>query len=425
MSEQSSTDSGTPTAPTNRYQRLFQVPVLRHVLGAEAASKVGDWFTFVAASIIVFDLGGGKALGAFHIVRGLAPVVIGTRAGSLASRFHPVRLMIVADLVRAVLVASVGLLAALDVLTWPVALLLFSVAAAIGVVFRPAQMVVIARETPDELKPAINGILTVVQTGALSIGPILAGLAATHLGPAGLMWIDAATYTLSALLLVGALGFQDNRQPVPQGADKPSFRNVATSLLAIPRVRAPYVFHLTSHLVAGATFLLIVGIAQRFDDPDGQIGFLTGAVGVGSFIGAIAATRIATGSTRRVMAGATLALGPLLVLASSLQTWVLVAAAIFALGFMANLVEPFAWSEYQQAVPDKLMGASFGFIDATTTASILGASAIVGWLLDIADIGFIGAIAAVAVIAASTFGMTLLGPTRTSSPAPDAAGSGC
>ena len=404
-------DPGKSTTTAKQSARsLLAAPIRRHVLAAEGTSKLGDWFTFVAASVIVYDLGGGKALGAFHVVRGLVPVLLGPRAGNLSSRFHPVRLMIATDLVRALLIASVGFLAAFDLLTWPAALVLFSVAAGLGAIFRPAQMIVLSKETPDELKPAINGFLTLVQTGALSVGPILAGLATVWLGPTGLMLVDAATYTLSALLLVGALSFQALERSAAEEGGKPSFRNVATLLLAVPRFRAPYVFHLTSHVVAGSTFVIVVGIAQRFADPESQIGYLTGVIGVGSVIGALVATRIAARSTRKVMAGATLLLGPLLMVATNFSTWILIAVAMFVLGVTANLVEPFAWSEYQQSVPEKLMGASFGFIDATTTASILGASAVVGWLLDLTDVDSIGLVVGAVVMAASLGGLLLFSP---------------
>src|SRR5437763_251007 len=83
----------------------------------------------------------------------------------------------------------------------PVLLLLSAVKTLFAVLFEPAGRAVLPRLVPDhELEPA-NAALGIGTHGLEVAGPLLAAALLPALGIRGVLWVDVASFVLSALLL--------------------------------------------------------------------------------------------------------------------------------------------------------------------------------------------------------------------------------
>jgi MFS family permease len=181
--------------------------VLRHrefrlLLGGQAASTVGDRIVFVALALYVSEIGSPSDVGlvlAAHSVPLVGFLLIG---GVWADRLPRHKLMIAADLIRFSLHA---LLAALiftgAVEVWHIVVIeaLFGAAEAF---FRPAYTGLVPQTVPEEAIQQAKAATGMVETLAEFAGPALATALVLGVGPGWAFAIDAATFLVSAALLL-------------------------------------------------------------------------------------------------------------------------------------------------------------------------------------------------------------------------------
>src|SRR5688572_33277551 len=93
---------------------VFRNPGLRKVNLALAGSIVGDWAYAVGVSVYAYRQGGATAVGVFGVVRYLSMAAIGPFTSVLADHHDRRRVMVIADLLRAALIAVAALVIAAD-----------------------------------------------------------------------------------------------------------------------------------------------------------------------------------------------------------------------------------------------------------------------------------------------------------------------
>lgn len=174
---------------------------LHRVLGAQALSSLGTSISTVALAVMVFDLSGSVLHMGGVLAASAAPlVVMSFVGGALLDKYEGRRLMVVSDVARAALVLSMPVAASQSVG------LIYLVAGVIGVfsaLFNPSQVRVIGlMVSPDRLVKA-NSYLSVFREGAEIGGYLVGGALVASLGYFATFTIDAATYGVSALLLLG------------------------------------------------------------------------------------------------------------------------------------------------------------------------------------------------------------------------------
>jgi len=186
---------------------------------SQGISLLGDRFHWVAISLWVYAQT-GSALSVSYAVIALmvGPAAVGLFAGVLVDRWNRKWTMILADLVRAALVAAIPLLMSRDIRLVYLDLFLVSCATAF---FRPAMLATLpSTVAKTDLLPA-NSFFATIDTGTEIIGPVLAGFIVQLKGYSAAMYIDAVSYVVSAFLL----GFLSVRQRVsgPLGGRSPNF----------------------------------------------------------------------------------------------------------------------------------------------------------------------------------------------------------
>ncbi len=195
-----SRSSPTGAAGTRRpatYSEVFASGEYRAVLGSAALSWIGDYFTKVAVSYLVFTETRSVFWSAAAFAIGYLPWVLGPVLSAIADRYPYRRVMVAADLARMVLVAAIAL-------TDP------PVAVLIALLFATAMFSPPAEAARSALLPTILSgdryvVGVSVQKTASQLAQVLgysAGGVAAAVDAQLALLVDAATFAASALLLM-------------------------------------------------------------------------------------------------------------------------------------------------------------------------------------------------------------------------------
>jgi len=127
-------------------------------------------------------------------------LLVGFWAGALVDRLNRKGILIVSDVVRALLVMLIPSLIDRNIWLAFADLALISMATAF---FRPAMFAVIPQIVNRPSLLAANSFFSAMDTGTEIVGPLFAGLLAISYGYRFLLYLDAASYAVSALFILG------------------------------------------------------------------------------------------------------------------------------------------------------------------------------------------------------------------------------
>ena len=177
----------------------LRVPSFRLLFLGQLISSVGDVFYEVALPWFILSHGGtaqdlGIVLGAYGLPR-IATVFLG---GWLADRLQPRRVMLIADVARAVLVGLLALLAlGGHVILWQLVVIAVPLGTFAGL-FAPAYLALTPHLLPEDLLQSGNSLNSVSLQLATLVSPGIAGILVTHLDSAPALFIDALSFLVSA-----------------------------------------------------------------------------------------------------------------------------------------------------------------------------------------------------------------------------------
>lgn len=185
-------------------QPLFQL--LRNqnfmlVWWAGLISFVGNYMLFVALPVYVYgETGSALATGISVVATALPNVLVGQVAGVLVDRWDYRRTMLTANLLLVpVTLLFLGVTSAPWWLVVPVAFIQSSVGQFLG----PAENALLPTLVAKERLGAANSLNALNNNLARLVGPALGGLLIAGLGFAGVVVVDALTYLMAALLIIG------------------------------------------------------------------------------------------------------------------------------------------------------------------------------------------------------------------------------
>jgi MFS family permease len=176
----------------------------RRLWGGQVVSEIGDWLNNIAVLALAIELAGparqGHAVAVYAVARHLPLFLFGPVAGVVVDRADRRRVMIAADLARAVL--ALGFLIAQKYAALPliyaVGASLFSVSAFFNAAKRATLPNLVARA--DDLLAA-NSLSASTTAATIAVGSALGGLVATFAGRETVFVANAATFVLSALMI--------------------------------------------------------------------------------------------------------------------------------------------------------------------------------------------------------------------------------
>lgn len=382
-------------------------PAFRHLFLAHAISRAGDAFNTIALVVLVFRLTGSGVGVAGAVMFEVAPVLLlGPIAGLAADRLPRRRLMIAADLFRAVV--ALALVFAADNLGVAYAVA-FGLSAG-AVLFNPAAGSLLPEVVGEEdLVTANSAMWSVAVIAQIAIAP-LAGLVIARFGVEVAFAVNAATFGASALLLVGLRAGRTPADIVARGwsGALDGFRAVRSSPL-LSRLALVQVF---ASLSAGATSGLLVVLADRWLDigPSG-FGLLLGAIGAGAALGPLLLRRsIRPGDKRWLFGPFAVRSGVDLTLAAVANPAV-AGGALVVYGMSTSTGMIAYQSTLQTAVPRDIRGRAFAFYDVLWNTARLVSLAVGGIVAELADVRVVYLASALLLAAAAAIGLTANLPT--------------
>ena len=341
---------------------------------------MGSALSVVAVPLLAVETihASGAGVGLVRSVQTLPFLLLAMPIGWLADRTSRRRLMLIADAVRAGLVAAVALTALLGGLTMAGLVLLAGAAGVFTVMYEVAYLSALPALIDDAGDlPRANRAVETAHASASLAGPGAGGVLVGVLTAAGVLVLDALSFVAGAVLTAV------NRWPDPS-ADRPGepvrvrFTAGWTWLRHDPTVRALTAYLAVNNLAAQAfqTALLLL-VTKSLGLPAAAYGFTVAAYGGGFLLGAAvspaAARRFGTGPVV-IAAALTGAAGIAVVATSGVLALIIVGAAIAGAGpGMFNL---HSIAVRQRLTPTALLGRVNALVKTVSYgASTLGALA--------------------------------------------------
>jgi hypothetical protein len=290
------TDTATATATGGTLRgRDFRL-----LWAGESISKTGSAVTTFALPVVAVQTLGASTLmvAVLNAMIWLPWVLVGLQAGAWADRRTQRPLMIGCQLVSAILILSIPVLAGLDALTMWYILVIGFAAGCSTVVFTASYNVYLPFLVQKDELLAANSRLMGSEQAANIAGPGIGGLLTQVSSAVAGLFVDAASFLLSAFCLWSIRA----REPAVRPADRPDgsragFRADIRAAISFV-VRDPYLRVITANsaatnlLMGGIQALVVVFLIRSEGLSPWAVGATTIVISAGGLLGALAATRV-------------------------------------------------------------------------------------------------------------------------------------
>src|SRR5918994_2501144 len=356
------------------FAEVFRNPNLRWLELAWTASIIGHYAYLIAVSVYAYEVGGGTAVGLVFLARLIPAAIAAPFAGLLGDRFPRERVLIATNLTRIVLVGAAAIAALAD--AEPIVVYVLAIAATIvNTPFRSAQAALTPTpaRSPSELTAA-NAVASGVDSLAFFIGPALAGIFVAVTSTGVVFAITAGLVVISTLFLL-LIESEEAERPRAEIEASTIMSELFAGFRVIGSNRSLSVLMAlvaAQPAVAGAVqVFVVVASVELFDLGTGGVGLLNSAIGIGAFLGAIAALSL-TGVRRlspAFMAGIATWGFPLMLL--GIWPEAALAVVLFAvIGFGNSIAMVAGMTLVQRTVADEVMARVFGIIQMLVMVSM-------------------------------------------------------
>jgi MFS family permease len=393
------------------YRGVLTIRDARVLIGAAAASQVGDWLYNAALLAYVFHVTHSAAwVGAATICRLLPLVLLGPVGGSVADRFPKRTVLTTGGLLR---LALMLVLAAVAEAHGPIALVIavVALASATGSAERPAELALLPRLVGEARLGPANALLHTVQDLAIVIGPAIGALLLAVTSPSAVFIANAATFAVSVLLFST---LREHALPAARshgGAAR--VREGVRTARATPFVAPLFVIVAMVEFTYGAqTVQLVVYGSRSLHLGTSGYGLLLAASGAGGLASAVFNGQLAT--SRRL----TLVVVSAAVLACVTQ-FVYAASAVLPLALLVTVLggaglvccEVVSETLLARVTPRDTLGRIAGLFDASSIAAMVGGAVLAAVLVRVTSLStsfwILGA-AAVGIAVSSLLGLRRL-----------------
>ncbi len=384
-------DAERDAAPDHDVRAVLRITAFRRLWLALGLSSFGDWLGLLATAALAKTLASGSytaenfAIAGVFILR-LAPAIFfGPIAGALADKLNRRWTLVVGDVLRFVLFASIPLVGTLGWLYIATVLI-----ECVALFWMPAKDATVPNLVPRRRLEAANQISLVATYGSAPLAALvysglalLTGILDNYVQTLAGNPVNLALYFNALTFLVSALTIW--RLEIPQRAPSAGEHAGVVRLIldgwkfvgSTPVVRGLILGMLGAFAAAG----FVVGLAQTFvaDLGAGQPGFgvLFGAVFVGLAAGMWVGPRVLVEFSRRRLFGLALtAAGVFLVLLALVPNIVMAALFTTAVGACGGIAWVTGYTLLGLEVDDEVRGRTFGFLQSAARVVLVGVLAL-------------------------------------------------
>ena len=376
------TGSGWELLRTRSFGLLFS---------GQAISQIGDSMNKVALLWFVYELTGSAfKMTVIGLLQTIPPLVFGPLIGVYLDRMKKKPVMIWVDLIRTGLVMLIPLLYAMEALTLERLYVLVFATSIVSTVFGPALASAVPLLVPRAHLTAANALIQSTTNIGLLIGPAVSGVGIAMIGAHNVLYLDAATFMVSALCLM-PIRLHETLQARAGLSDRATILQdlLVGFRFVFVQHRTVLLLMLTAALYSlGASafvFLLPVFATQLLDASPVELGWLWSSLGIGMLAASAWLAWINQGDlqNRLRLISAALAVGAVAVCTlGMLQAPVMAAALIIVFGGSTAVFTPVVWAMLQELTPEPLLGRVFTTFSTGAMASAMAGMAGFGWVAD-------------------------------------------
>jgi MFS family permease len=343
---------------------------------ADTISLSGNAVAQIAIPWYVLTTTGSATLTALVVFFNFLPIVLAAFFGGVVvDRLGFRASSIVADLASSGAVAAIPLLATtVGIEIWQLMVLVF-----VGALLDAPGATARAALLPDAVELAgvrmerASGIRSAIQQGAVLIGAPLGGVLVAAVGASAALWIDAASFLLSAALVAAFVPRPHEEAGQPRGGGR-FLSELAEGLRFIwqrPLVRAVVFMVLITNLIEAPGSVVLAVFAREEYGTAADFGLLVGVLGGGALAGALAYSAVGHRFSRRRTFLVCFSGVPVGYLALASQPPLPLAVAALALaGLAAGPINPLLFTVMTEIVPTELRGRVFGAVRGGAWAAI-------------------------------------------------------
>jgi MFS family permease len=353
---------------------------------ADAVSNLGTFVSALALQLLLIETlhADQTELGIVRAATWLPYLLFGMLAGVVVDRVRRRPLLVAADLLCALLVGTIGVLALTGHLTVPLVAVLVFCAGSASMFFSAAHLSFLPAVVPETRLAWANARLAQTYAATQSLGPLVGGALVRLLSAPVAVLVDAVSYAVSAVVLMTVRVEERAPERTPERHVWRELREGAAWVYR-HRVLRPYAISLHLWFFANAmvtTVLVYFATTELHLDPL-AVGLVLAATGVTGVLGAGLSPRLGvrfgTGRVITTTEWLSPAAYALLLLAQPgpyAIVWPLVANALF--GLAMGLRDPLDMSYRNLVTPDRLRGRMNATIRSLNWGSIAVAAPLGG-----------------------------------------------
>jgi MFS family permease len=270
----------------------------RLLTGGMSVSLLGDGLFLVALAWQVYTMSDAPtALATVGIAMTIPTITCLLIGGAVSDRFDRRLVMLTADIIRAVALATLAALAVTGALTFPELLAIAVVYGAATAFFNPASDALVPQLLPADVLAQANSLDQLIRPMALRLaGPALGGLMVGAIGAGWTFGLDAASFAISVAALLAM-------SPVRAASDRSleTRSGTGSEIRAGLRYVRSHAWLWATLVTAAIAYLLFMGptevllpfiVKHRFADGARDLGLIFAAGGLGSLACAVAVGQV-------------------------------------------------------------------------------------------------------------------------------------
>jgi MFS family permease len=358
-------------------RELIRNKGLLGLLARDVVSMTGSQMTMLALPWFVLTTTGSAGRMAIVLaVESASLAVFGFLSGNVVNRLGARRTMLIADAVRAPLVALVPLLHAAGLLSFPLLLVIVAAIFAFATPSFAAKSSILPDLVGEDEKVVAEAqaLMQASQRITLFLGPALAGVLIAAIGATNVLYIDAASFAIGVVIVATLVrgGGRVEQDEESRGLAA-GIRFLARDSLLRPWTIAVVIGDVGWLVMFAAMPVLVL---ERFGEDPALLGWIWGAWGLGAVMGNVVSFRTVANSDRLLISslGEVVMVAPIWLLLTDLPAPAIIAALAVS-GIANGIVNPPIHTIFLLRTPRALRVKVWSVIIATT--SILGPVALV------------------------------------------------
>lgn len=358
----------------------------------QVTSQVGEGLNKVALLWFVYELtGSALMIAVVGLLQTVPPLVFGPIIGVYLDRLQKKQVMVWVDLIRTVLTLLIPALFGLGLLRLEGLFVLIFLTSMVSTVFGPALVSAVPLLVRRSELVSANALIQGTNNIGLLLGPAVSGILIALIGAQHVLYVNAATFFISALCLIPIRSNETLQQ-------EPNITAPAGSVLSDLSVGFRFVFSDRSTILVLVTisalynlgasafvFVLPVYAKESLHVGPVQLGWLWSALGAGMLMASswLALTQKNDVRSRMQILVRGTTMGGLAVCTLSwLESPLIAAAFVTLVGAGAAVLNPVVWALLQEVTPSHLMGRVLTtFSTGSMAAAMVGMSGF-GWVAD-------------------------------------------